>query len=139
MYFAGVAKELVSNLPQNLSNIQTSLPPSTTQSIYLSPASPFEIKKLLVNLKPKNSSGIDEILTTVLKTTPDNILYALTHVFNLSMLNEKFFTGFKTAKVILIFKKGNWTIVNNYRPISLLPIMSKILEKIMYKPSNFIS
>ena len=131
-YFAGVAKELVSNLPQNLSNIQTSLPPSTTQSIYLSPASPFEIKKLLANLKPKNSSCIDKIPTTILKTAPDNILYALTHVFNLSMLNGKFITNFKTAKVIPIFKKGNRTIVSNYRPISLLPTMSKVLEKIMY-------
>ena len=48
-YFAGVTKELVSNLPQNLSYIQTSLLPSATQSIYLSPASPFEIKKILAN------------------------------------------------------------------------------------------
>ena len=101
-YFVDVAKELVSNLRQNLSNIQTSLPSSTTQSIYLSPASPFEIKKLLANFKPKNSSGMDEIPITVLKTTPDNILYALTNVFNLSMLNGKFITSFKTAKVIPI-------------------------------------
>ena len=77
---------------------------------------------------------MDEIPMTVLKTTPDNILYALTHVFNLSMLNGKFITSFKTAKVIPIFKKGNRTIVSNYRPISLLPVptMSKVLEKIMY-------
>ena len=107
-----MAKELVYNLPQNLSNIKTSLPPPTTQSIYLSPASFFEIKKLLVSLKPKNSSGINEIPTTVLKTTPDNILYALTYVFNLSMLNGKFITSFKTAKVIPIFKKGYQTIVS---------------------------
>ena len=75
---------------------------------------------------------MDEIPITVLKTTPDNILYALTNVFNLSMLNEKFITSFKTAKVIPIFKKGNRTIVSNYLPISLLPTMSKVLEKIMY-------
>ena len=127
-----MAKELVSNLPQNLSNIQTSLLPSTTQSIYFSPASPFEIKKLLANLKPQNSSGMDEIPITVLKTTPDNILYALTHVLNLSMLNGKFISSFKTTKVIPIFKKGNRTIVSNYRPISPLPTMSKVLEKIMH-------
>ena len=84
----------------------------------------FEIKKLLANFKPKNSSGMDEIPITVLKTTPDNILYALTHVFNLSMLNGKFITSFKTAKVIPIFKKGNRTIVSNYRPISLLPTLN---------------
>ena len=48
------------------------------------------------------------------------------------MLNGKFITSFKTAKVIPIFKNGNQTIVSNYRPISLLPTMSKVLEKIMY-------
>ena len=41
--------------------------------IYLSPASSFEIKKLLASLQLKSSSGIDEIRTTVLKTTPDNV------------------------------------------------------------------
>ena len=56
----------------------------------------------------------------------------LIYVFNLSMLNGKFITNFKTAKVIPIFKKGNRTIVSNYQPISLLPTMSKVLEKIMY-------
>ena len=48
------------------------------------------------------------------------------------MLNGKFITSFKTAKVIPIFKKENRTIVSNYRPISLLPTMFKVLEKIMY-------
>ena len=66
-YFVGVAKQLVFNLPQKLSNIKTSLPPPTTQSIYLSLTSPFEINKKYSYLKPKRSSEIDEISTTILK------------------------------------------------------------------------
>ena len=44
----------------------------------------------------------------------------------------KFITAFKKAKVIPVFKKGRHKDVANYRPISLLSVMSKILEKIMY-------
>ena len=78
---------------------------------------------------------------TVLKTTPVNILHTLTHVFDLStrMLNVKFITSFKKAKVIPNLKKGNRTVVSNYRPISLLLTMSKILEKIMYEYNRVIS
>ena len=84
------------------------------------------------NIQPKNSFGTDEVPSSILKTTPDNVLFALTHVFNLSLINGDFISGFKTAKVVPIHKKGNVTNVSNYRPISLLCSMSKILEKLVY-------
>ena len=80
----------------------------------------------------KKSTGIDEIRPTILKSTPDNILIALTHVFNLSLACGEFISDFKTAKVAPIHKKGSVTNVYNYRPISLLCSMSKILEKLIY-------
>ena len=84
------------------------------------------------NIQPKNSFGTDEVSSSILKTTPDNVLLALTHVFNLSLINGDFILGFKTAKVVPIHKKGNVTNVSNYRLISLLCLMSKILEKLVY-------
>ena len=68
---------------------------------------------------------------SVIKSTPDNILFTLSHVFNLSIMQGKCINYFKKAKVIPVHKKGPKHDVNNYRPISLLPAMSKILEKIM--------
>ena len=67
------------------------------------------------------------------KTKPRNILYALSHVFNLSLVNGEYIENFKVAKVIPLFKKGCAHEVKNYRPISLLPVMSKILEKLIYR------
>ena len=54
------------------------------------------------------------------------------HIFNLSLSQGQFIIDFKKAKVISVHKKGQKTNVNNYRPISLLPVLSKILEKIVY-------
>ena len=61
------------------------------------------------------------------------MLQAVAHVFNLSSSCGKYIPVFKIAKVVPVFKKGNPTEVNNYRPISLLSVMSKVLEKIMHR------
>ena len=84
------------------------------------------------NIQLKNSFGTDEVPSSILKTTPDNVLFTLTHVFNLSLVNGDFISSFKTGKVVPIHKKGNVTNVSNYRPISLLCSISKIFEKLVY-------
>ena len=76
---------------------------------------------------------MDGIPTKVLKSTSDNVICILTHIFNLSLRSGIFLNEFKLAKVIPIFKKGARHDVNNYRPISLLPVFSKILEKLVYR------
>jgi hypothetical protein len=101
--------------------------------MYTIPTNPVEIKYIIQTLQSKLSSGIDSIPTKLLKSTPDNMLIAISHVFNLSFTTGTFINEFKVAKVIPIFKKGNTEIMSNYRPISLLPSMSKILEKLMHK------
>ena len=84
------------------------------------------------NTQPKNSFGTDEVPSSILKTTPDNVLFALTHVFNLSLINGNFISGFKTARVVTIHKKDDRTNISNYHPISLLCLMSKLLQKLVY-------
>ena len=131
-YFVNIVSKLVSNLPQLTHNFQTYLPSPTLNSLYFQRTILFEIKKLVNNIQPKNSFGTDEVPSSNLQTTPDNVLFALTHVFNLSLINGDFISGFKTAKVVPIHKKGNVTNVSNYGPISLLYSMSKKLEKLVY-------
>ena len=69
----------------------------------------------------------------ILKLSSDNILLALTHIFNLSISKGEFIECLKIAKICPVFKKGDPCEINNYRPISLLFNFSKIFEKVMYK------
>ena len=61
------------------------------------------------------------------------ILPALTHVINLSLSAAKFPAEWKKAKVIPLLKKGDPLCPSNYRPVALLPILSKVLEKVVFK------
>ena len=92
----------------------------------------MEVKRVITELKSKHSCGLDGISTRILKLCPDNIALILAHIFNLSLSEGVFLKAFKQAKVIPVFKKGSTYDVNNYRPISLLPVMSKVLEKLVY-------
>ena len=79
----------------------------------------------------KNSQGFDNISTKLLKSTIDEILIPLTHIINLSMESGTVPEKMKIAKIIPIYKSGEKDLFNNYRPISLLPALSKIMEKIV--------
>ena len=72
-------------------------------------------------MKPKTSHGHDNISTKLLKETIDLILIPLTHIINQSFTSGIVPGNMKIAKIIPIFKSGNQEIMNNYRPISLLP------------------
>ena len=78
-----------------------------------------------------SSQGFDNISTKLLKSTIDEILIPLTHIINLSMQNGTVPEKMKIAKIIPIYKSGEKDLFNNYRPISLLPALSKIMEKIV--------
>ena len=86
------------------------------------------IKNIILDLDISKSSGIDNISTRFIQDGLEVLLEPLTNLVNLSLLT-KFPDRAKIAKVKTIHKKGDKTDPANYRPISLLPIMSKILEK----------
>ena len=67
-----------------------------------------------------------------MKVTYQKYISVLTHVFNLSIEEGVFQKELKIARVIPLFKSDNCMLVINYRPVSVLPLFSKILEKIMY-------
>ena len=84
------------------------------------------------NLKPKLSQVYDGISTNLLKETISNILQPITHIINRSFVTSIVPQNLKIVKVIPITKSSDQSLLQNCRPLSLLPAISKILEKSMY-------
>ena len=95
--------------------------------------SPGEVLNALNNMDANKSCGSDKLPTKILKLTALLIYEPLTQLFNKSLASGKYPTSWKNAKVRPIFKrKGTPSEVNNYRPISLLPCLSKVFGKIIF-------
>ena len=94
---------------------------------------PDEVSKIIANLKNSKTCGIDNIDSFVIKLAADDLTPAITHIVNLSLSQSCFPSAWKTSKVIPLLKKSDATLPKNYRPVSLLPITSKILERAVYQ------
>ena len=92
-----------------------------------------DVMKSINKLKSKSSSGHDGISTVLLKKIAPVISAQLTVIINQSLLTGIFPNKLKIAKVTPLFKKDDPHLFDNYRPISLLPAISKVFEKIVYK------
>ena len=99
-------------------------------SLYLVPTSSDEVLQIINSLK---SIGHDGISTRLLKQIQFAISTPLTVILNKSLENVEVPTPLKLAKVVPIYKAKENYIFNNYRPISLLPCISKVLEKLIHK------
>ena len=78
------------------------------------------------------SSGTDDVSARMLKATADITTPTLTRLFNMSIRTGSFPDCWKTARIVPIPKKGSNTNPGNYRPVSILPILSKVFERIIY-------
>ena len=106
---------------------------SSHNSLFLSPTTTQEIVKLVSRLPNKCSSGHDNISNILLKEIIDQLAPALEQVFNKSKTLGEFPMLMKLAEVVPLYKSKEHFIETNYRPISLLTTMSKVLEKIVYQ------
>ena len=88
----------------------------------------------MINQLPnKTSHGHDMISNTLLKSFGKRVLFPLSIIFNQSLCEGKFLDKKKIAEVIPLYKGKEKDCLVNYRPISLLMTMSKLLERVVYK------
>uniref|UniRef100_A0A3P9IXQ6 Reverse transcriptase domain-containing protein n=1 Tax=Oryzias latipes TaxID=8090 RepID=A0A3P9IXQ6_ORYLA len=87
-----------------------------------------EVSKALKLLDPTKSAGPDDLEPYFIKAAADSIALPLTYLFNLSLSTNTIPHAWKSAYVLPLLKGGDPTNLNNYRPISKLPILAKVLE-----------
>ena len=113
--------------------------PINPASIFMKPTNKSEIAKLIESLPNKTSKGYDEISNVLLKKLNLTTCTPLEIIFNKSLEEGSFPKDMKLADVVPLFKNKERYLVNNYRPISLLVTISKILEKVVYtRTYNFL-
>jgi hypothetical protein len=132
-FFTSIGPSLASKIPPPTNTNFKTKSSSLEHSIFLSPTNDKEIIDITSTLKSSSSCGQDGISSNLLKKIIPSIVVPLVHIFNKSLSTGVVPNNLKVAKVIPIFKSGDKYSFNNYRPISILPAISKILEKIVYK------
>ena len=140
-FFTTVASNLVDKLPPsfNLFNSDS----SRFQEFYagknvepdefiLAPVSEDFIYKELCKLNPSKSTGTDNIPARFVKDAASVLTKPILHIVNLSIDQDLVPNDLKNARVVPLFKKNKRCEVGNYRPVSVLSVISKILERAVY-------
>ena len=134
-HFSSVGEKIDQSLPlpsnrNEFMNYITGFSP--TNSFFFSPVLPSEVSNIIHKMENK-SSHIDTYSIRVVKYLSDILSPVLCKIFNKSFETGWFPEFCKIARVIPLYKSGENSNVNNFRPISILPIFSKIFEKIVYQ------
>ena len=136
-HFGNVGKNMAEkcqNIPSScLKDPLSYIKKKVDNSFVLSRTNSYEISTLIRKLNNKKSSGYDCISNKILKETKDVITPYLETLFNKCIQTGTFPDDYKIAKVIPLFKGGDKTNPNSYRPISLLPAIGKLFEKLLAK------
>ena len=133
-YFISVAanlnKESSLNVRHNAIDLLTKVNARNLNSMFLGPTTEYEISREIRNLDATKAVG-DEIPVWIIKKINDSLTPILCYLFNKCFEDGIFPGKLKIAKVSPVYKKGDKTLPQNYRPISLLSTFSKLLEKLI--------
>ena len=103
-----------------------------SQSMFLDLATQEEIIDTTCKFPAGKAAGYDNIPMSIIKRSINSISSPLTQIVNLSIIHGIVPNELKIARVVPIFKSGDKALFSTYRPISVLPCVSKILERIIY-------
>lgn len=130
-FFATVGSNISNSVPNTPIPYTNFLPNPHYQSMFFDPIFPHDIINIVSKLKSKTSQGHDNLSSKLVKQSIHQIAIPMAHIINQSMVTGTVPLDMKIARIIPIFKSGNQNIFNNYRPISILPAFSKLLEKVI--------
>ena len=134
-YFVEIGQRISSELPADDTVSPTdrqSLPPSlASNSMFFTPATELEIVTCVLRMK-EGSAGHDSLRPNLATENINYLLKPITQLVNMSLTEGKFPDELKMALVTPVHKGGATDSLNNYRPISVLSVISKLIERIVY-------
>ena len=132
-YFTSIGPSLASTItPPANKTFRDTLVKKITSSFELHTVTEDHVLKIIDTLKNKTSCGTDQLSNNLLKYIKYEVCKPLTLIINQCMTAGIFPDEMKIAKVLPIFKKGDDSLFGNYRPVSLLPSVSKVFERIIH-------
>ena len=136
-FFCSIANTLVKKLPKRNLDVSKVFSFYSNKGVIqnafkLAVVSEEVVETLLKGLNVSKSTGCDNISAKFLKDAASVIATPLTYIINLSLQTGMVPTEFKTARVVPLFKKGDRDYEGNYRPASILPLVSQLLEKVVH-------
>ena len=131
-YFASIGKSMADDLP-TVDGYEEYLRSNYIEEFFLLAVEEKEVESIMRHQQPKLSCGIDTINNRIVKSSSIALAKPMTIVINKSIEEQKVSSVFKIARIIPLYKKGAANECGNYRPVSLLSALSKILEKVICK------
>lgn len=128
-FFTGVARETLNSIPTCTANYSEFLLNPNVNSFFVTPVTPNEVSDVIKNMKNSPSTGEDGLSARLVKSLAGSLSVPLSLLINRSFLLGEFPDCMKEARVVPIYKKNDKQKFSNYRPISLLPVFSKVLER----------
>ena len=139
-YFCSVGETLADSLPNSQNNYSDYMKKWVSESMFVTPITENEVVTETMKLNPRKAPGHDNLTPKLLQHVIDLIAEPLTYIYNLSVETGVVPSHLKISKVIPLYKKGDRWEPSNYRPISLLNVFDKVLEKLIHKRlMNFIN
>ena len=129
-FFINTGANLAKSIPSDPRS-STTFMKRNPHSMAIMPIIQNDVINVIRNLKA-SSPGWDQISAVVVKATYPCFIEPLTHILNQSVMYGVFPSELKLAKVIPLYKANDPMLSSNYRPVSVLPVFSKIFERIVY-------
>ena len=126
-YFASIGEEMADSLP-TVTGYEEYLQ-NTPFRFRLEPVEATDIEEIMKKQQPKMSCGLDSINNKIVKTASLQLATPMSIIVNKSIREGYVPSIYKIARIVPLYKKGPTNDCGNYRPVSLLPSLSKIIEK----------
>ena len=134
-HFSSVGPELANEIPctaNNRSHLSYLTGVKCVGKFKMKPTNSSTVLSLMRKLCKNKATGLDKISVRLIHECADLLVDSLCSIFNCSIATGIFPEDWKISKVIPLFKQGDRSDLNNYRPISIIPVIAKVFERVVY-------